>query len=65
MGLPFYSDCVSWPRENEDALDIIRRNGDSCSFTEFKRSVKKDQLKETIKNLGYDKSFTIGGNEQC
>jgi len=59
MELPFYSDCVSWPSENEDALDTIRRNGDSCSFTEFKSNVKKDQLREMIKTFGYDKSFTI------
>lgn len=46
--LPFFSDCVSWPKQYEDALDEITRAAAFSDFSEFKNHADWEEFKNLI-----------------
>lgn len=57
--LPFYSDCVGWPRHRLGALNAIVAASRNISRKTFMAKVDPLQRAEIEAALGYDRDFPI------
>jgi len=56
----FYSDCVNWPMNKVDQLNLIIDNAIDISRRTFLKHVDRDVLKSIETDLGYDSHYKQG-----
>jgi hypothetical protein len=58
--LEFFSDCIHWPEDQVDDLNVMRRAGEEISRATFLKHVDSQEMKELEQQLGYERDSRKG-----